>query len=142
MTTLSLKWEKPQARANEVVGYIVDVKRLQQRASNREVESVALLGRSFDKEVEGLQTTVVGLGKLHDIVHQCIPAHNHHNNIIIIIYRERNSIQCHSEGCEPCWLWGRDTNLLLYTGRRWVFILVIYLVLWLLNLQFLVSLAM
>lgn len=65
MTTLSLTWEKPQARVNEVVSYIVNVKRLQQRASTREVESVALLGRSFDNEVEGLQTRVIGLGKLH-----------------------------------------------------------------------------
>ena len=68
MTTLSLMWEKPQARVNEVVSYIVNVKRLQQRASTREVESVALLGQSFDKEVEGLQTTVIGLGKLHHAV--------------------------------------------------------------------------
>ena len=64
MTTLSLTWEKPQAHANEVISYIVDVKRLQQRASTKEVESVALLQESFDKEVKGLLTTIVGLGKL------------------------------------------------------------------------------
>lgn len=64
-TTLSLTWREPRAQANEEVGYIIDVKRLQHRGSTRELESVALLGQSHDKEVEGLLTTIFGLGKLH-----------------------------------------------------------------------------
>lgn len=70
-TALSLTWEKPQAHANKVVSYIVDVKRLQHRDSTREVESVALLGQLFDKKVKGLLTRVVGLGKLYGVRHTC-----------------------------------------------------------------------
>ena len=92
-----------------MVSYQVIVYQLQHRPGTRDVVQSGV----YEDFVEIKDTSVTGLGNkclyksketvLHEVLNICSC---------------RGSLQCHSEGPQPGWMWSGAANLLLHTGRR------------------------